>query len=197
MKITKQLLFTGGIVGSLLTFASCGSSDSSDQIYQRWQATNFENPLADSMKKEQEHYIDTLSIVPEDMAAYFETDDINEIKRILAEQMKDSEEIMAITSDLLSLEFLKDQKVIFHSHPENDTLNFKFSEDKKAITIFADEGAGEDFFNIEKISDSELVISQTQDNLTNKIYFRKFDQSQDADKAKNAFDKINEKTMMQ
>lgn len=197
MKLTKQLLFTGGIVGSLLAFASCGSSDNVDHLYQRWQATSFENPLADSMKLEQEHYIDTLSVIPEDMAMYFETNNLDEIKRIFREQLKESEELMEITSDLLSLEFLKDQKVIFHSHPENDTLNFKISEDKTSITIFGEEGAGEDFFKIEKISGTELVISQTQDNLTNTIYFRKFDDSKDADKAKNAFDKINEKSMMQ
>lgn len=193
MNINKQLLLAAGAFGIILGTSACNSSNNSGDIYARWQATEIENPLADSMYKEQENYIDTLSVLEEDMVSYFGTDDLKEIKNKLRAEIKSDKEMMEKTTNLLSLEFLKDNKVVFHSYPGSDTTNFKISDDKKTLHLINTDSDIEEVFTIDKINKSSLVLSQDNDGNKTIIKFRKFDNEKDKDLAENTFKELEAK----
>ncbi len=194
MKLNKRILLSAGAIVTLLSFSACNQS-SEDDIYQRWQATSIESSANDAMQKEQDHFIDTLSVVTEEMVGYFDTDNLDEVKALLKNQQQEDKEVMSLSSDMLSLEFLKDNKVIFHSFPESDTATYSFTEDKKAINIVSTDGAHTETFDVEKLNSNTLVISQTIDDNKTTLNFRTYDETKDKNKAENAFNKINEKMM--
>lgn len=194
MKINKRILLAAGAFVTLFSFNACNQANE-DDILQRWQVTSIESSMSDSMYKEQNHFIDTLSIVTEEMIDYFETDDLDEVKAILKGQLEEDKEVMSLSSDMLSLEFLKDNKVIFHSFPESDTATYSFTDDKKAINIVSTDGAHTERFDIDKLNSSNLIISQSVDNNKTTLNLRVFDEDKDKNKAEDAFNKINEKMM--
>lgn len=190
MNINKQFLLAAGAFGIILGTTACNSSNSSKDIYARWQATEIENPQADSMYKEQENYIDTLSVVSEDMESYFGTNDLEEIKSNLREEIKSDKEMMEKTTNLLSLEFLTNNKIVFHSYPGSDTTDYKISDDGKTLHLINEDTDIEEIFTIDKLSKTDLVLSQDNEGFKTKIKFRKFDNEKDKNLAENTYKEL-------
>lgn len=190
MKKIKNILLATASIAVLGSIYSC-NANSNDALYQRWQATEINNPLADETYKEQLNYIDTLTVLEEGMAEYFGTDDIEEIKKSLYEEIETDKELMALSPKLTSLEFLKGDKIVFHSYPEgNDTANFVYNKDTKTISVSSPEQPSETLdFKIEKIDNNNLVLILEFEELASTMKMRPYVDS-DKEEAEKALEVI-------
>ncbi|HZH88653.1 MAG TPA: hypothetical protein VFD78_05695 [Chitinophagaceae bacterium] len=133
-----------------------------EALYQRWQAVTIEDSRFDESKKE------------------------------LSADLKSQKEALEISTGLLSLEFLKNGTVIFHSYPESDVATYIFSKKNNRLRIYEEIGRKADVFTVSKLDKNEMVLIQQNKKKKVTLIFKTYDAELDQNKAQNAYNKLNE-----
>lgn len=133
-----------------------------EALYQRWQAVTIEDSRFDESKKE------------------------------LSADLISENEALDLAVGLLSLEFLKNGTVIFHSYPQSDVASYTFSKKTNMLRIFEENVRKADVFTIFKLDQDELVLIQQNKTNTVTLTFRKYDSGLDQSKAHDAYNKLTQ-----
>ncbi len=116
----------------------------------------------------------------------------DESDKALSADLISEKEALDLAVGLLSLEFLKNGTVIFHSYPESDVATYSFSKKNNRLRIFEQIGRKADVFTISKLDKDELVLIQQNKIYTVTLTFRTYDPILDQNKALDAYNKLIE-----
>jgi hypothetical protein len=128
----KRILFT--LLASLALFA-CAKKENKDKIVGKWRGGYQENPMMDSLIRQQLEFIDTVgrNTTPEQNMAEYGTSNMDSFKALMKEEITmykaQQEEFMKQTI----FEFRKDKVALFNFSGQIDSANWYFNEEGDLI----------------------------------------------------------------
>lgn len=173
MKHTKIIAFAAAC--GILGMVACQSPN--DKIVKKWQVTAFENPTTDSILKEREKSIDTITMVDSNMVMFFQTDNLDSIKALMRDELNQFKVQQGEAAKQSYMDFRSSGTVIMAGGLNVDSATWAIvNKDKLIFSNFPKEGvpATHDTFEILKISDKELSIKYSTDLTSSTINLRPY-----------------------